>query len=405
MLYMKAFLYGLLVSFAMASCGKTVRLYPPPAFADTLTQNIYTVNASGTAPAGIILTAPFPFPADAEAAIPGLLLVMDQDGNVVQKATTPGSAFDFKRWIIDGQVRYSCIINDPNAFRTPSLPYYTGYAEVMDSNLNVLSRINFIPAGPGPFPPGQALDVHDFILLSDNHYITETTYPKAVNNIPAYLNPSPNVQVEMPLVEEVDNGSVVWWWDPSSDTSFYGNSVEGNDFSDTTAVQDYIHINAMYIDPRDSNIVLSFRNQDQIMKVNRQTGATIWRLGGKNSDFPLFSDQVFLRQHSPVLADSNQSLVIFDDGDATLRPESRIVEFKLDEQNKVVTGFKSFTIPEPWTELMGSVQKMGDEYFIGGGTADYMLEVNYVTGQKIREFLGSEPSYRSFKYQTSITTH
>jgi hypothetical protein len=50
---------------------------------------------------------------------------------------------------------------------------------------------------------------------------------------------------------------------------------------------------------------------------------------------------------------------------------------------------------------MGSVQKMGDEYFIGGGTADYMLEVNYVTGQKIREFLGYLPSYRSYKYPTS----
>src|SRR6185312_3402063 len=199
-----------ILSFALASCGKAVRLVAPPVFPDSLTQNVYSVNASGAAPTGIILTAPFPFPANAEAVVPGLLLIMDQDGNVLQKATTPGSAFDFRRWIIGGRVRYSCIINDPGAFRTPSLPYYTGYAEVLDSNLNVLSTANFIPAGAGPFQPGLALDVHDFILLSDNHYITETTYPKAVTNIPGWLNPAPNIQVEVPLVEEVDNGSVVW---------------------------------------------------------------------------------------------------------------------------------------------------------------------------------------------------
>jgi arylsulfate sulfotransferase len=395
----------LIFSLFSASCSKDSKIIPPvPVPVDTLTQNVYTINSAGTASPGVILTAPFPFPSDATAVVPGLLLIMDQDGKVLKKQTTPGSAFDFTRWTINGQVRYSYIMNDPGAFRAIGLPYYTGYAVITDSNLNQLQTANFIPAGPGPFQPQQELDVHDFILLGDNHYITESTYPKYVTNIPAYLNPSPRVQVEVPVIEEVNNGSVVWYWDPSSDTSFYGNSVQGNIYSDSTVSQDYIHLNSMVIDPTDNNLILSFRDQCQVIKVNRQTGATMWRLGGKNSDFPLFSDQAFLYQHDATLVDSNQTLLLFDDGDAILRPESRILEFKLDELNKVVTRFKSFTVPEPWTDLMGAVQKMGDEYFIGGGTSDYMLEVNYVTGQKIREFLGTEPSYRSFKYLTGTTT-
>jgi hypothetical protein len=48
---------------------------------------------------------------------------------------------------------------------------------------------------------------------------------------------------------------------------------------------------------------------------------------------------------------------------------------------------------------MGSVQKTGNEYFIGGGSGNYILEVNYVTGQKIMELAGSAyATYRAFKY-------
>ena len=77
--------------------------------------------------------------------------------------------------------------------------------------------------------------------------------------------------------------------------------------------------------------------------------------------------------------------------------ESRVDEFRLDEVNKKVLDFKSFDIPEPFTQYTGSVQKMGDEYFIGGGTANYILEINYVTGQKIMEFKGNLATYRAFK--------
>jgi hypothetical protein len=155
----------------------------------------------------------------------------------------------------------------------------------------------------------------------------------------------------------------------------------------------------MYIDSSDHNIVCSFRNQNQILKINRSSGAVLWRLGGKNSDFPLFSDQVFLRQHDANPTDNNQTLLIFDNGEATLRPESRVLEFKLDESNKKVLSFKSFTIPEPFTYYMGSVQKIGEEYFIGGGSANYILEINYVTGEKIKEFRGDAYStYRAYSF-------
>jgi arylsulfate sulfotransferase len=397
---------GIIVIAILSSvaCHKESSNYKPitPTTAtDTLTQSVYTINSGGSSAPAMILASPFVSSVSPSQASPGLLLIMDQDGKVLQKKTTDGSAFNLNRWIINGQTRYTYFVNDVNAYRAPGLANNnTGYVVIADSNLQEIKRVNFIPNGAGPFQPGQALDAHDFILLSDDHYISMAYYAKHVDNIPAYLNPSATVQVEVPVIQEVSNGVVTWQWDASSDTSFYANSVEGNNYADSVNPQDYMHMNGMYIDPKDNGLICSFRTQDQIIKLNRQTGAVVWRLGGKNSDFALFSDQQFLRQHNPTLTDSNSTLLLFDDGEINLRAESRILEFKLDELNKKVTGFKSYTIPEPFSQFMGSVQKMGDEYFIGGGTANYMLEVNYTTGQKVKEFLGTEPTYRAYRYPT-----
>jgi hypothetical protein len=292
-------------------------------------------------------------------------------------------------------------VNDPTVFRPTNDAQNSGYAIIADSNLNTLQQINFIPYAPAVFPSNQGLDVHDFVLLSDSDYITLTYYWKFPTNIPAYLNPAPNVSVLSPVIEEVRNGSVVFHWDASNDTSFYANSIFDNDFSDATTPQDYIHMNSMFIDPTDSNLICSMRDQNQVIKINRQTGIIMWRLGGLNSDFSLTADEQFLYQHDATLTDSNQTLLLFDNGDINLRPYSRVCEFHLNFTNNTVTSFKAFDIPEPFTELTGSVQKIGDEYFIGGGTANYMLDINYNTGQKIIEFDGNLASYRSFKYVTT----
>ncbi|HTI09065.1 MAG TPA: aryl-sulfate sulfotransferase [Puia sp.] len=366
---------------------------------DTLVSNgIYTIDSTGVPAPGIILAAPFDETIIPSITSPGLLLVMDQNGKILKQQTTPGPAFSLNRWTINGQTRYTYLVNDPAALRLYGVDEDAGYAVIADSNLNQLQRINFTPYGEGLFQTGQALDVHDFILISDSDYITLSYDIKYVNNIPSYLHPAAKVSVVAPVIEEVNHGSVVWSWDGSADTSFYANSVEGNAFSDSVTGQDYLHMNSLFIDPRDNNLICSMRNQDQVIKINRKTGAIIWRLGGKNSDFPLLATQVFLRQHHATLTDNNQTLLLFDDGEQTLRPYSRVVEFQLDEVGKVVTNFKSFTIPETFSKVMGSVQKIGAEYFIGGGSANYILEVNATTGQKVMEFKSSQATYRAYKY-------
>lgn len=392
-----AFTVLLFIPVTFIACKKTSK---DVVFAstDTLTQNIYTIDSTASPSKGIILATPYDTSIQANIVSSGLLLVMDQSGKVLLKQTTPGIAYCLNRWVINGKTRYTWLVNDVAAFRPPGIVEGAGYAIIADSNLNQLQRIDFTPYGQGLFPASQGLDIHEFILISDSDYITLSYAQRFVSNIPARLSPAANVSVISPIIEEVRNGVVVWNWDATNDTTFYATSVEYNNFSDTVTAQDYIHMNSMYIDPRDNNLICSMRHQDQVMKLNRQTGAVMWRLGGSNSDFPLSSDQVFLRQHHATLTDSNQTLLLFDDGEQTLRPYSRILEFHLDEVNKVVTSFKFFNIPEPFTDFTGSVQKIGDDYFIGGGTARYLLDINYNTGQKVIEFNGNKASYRAYKY-------
>jgi len=383
------------MSLLLPSCQKTIEKEVVNTTTTTTyaasNDSLYTIAAINAPEAGqIFLTL--------NGTYNGTLLVLDQNGQVIKQKEVGPSISNFQKWVINGAVRYTYNKINPNVFRIPGVGYLPGYEVVCDSNFNVLEQISLTSYGSISNAAQPSIDGHDFILLGDNHYIEETYYQKSVTNIPASLNPASSVQVAAIIIQEVQNGSVIWQWDGTNYPEFYTTSVEGNNFSDSTTVQDYMHLNSMYIDPRDNNLICSFRNLDQVVKINRTTGAIIWRLGGSNSDFPITSDEVFLRQHNATLTDSNQTLLIFDDGEIAQRPTTRIVEFKLNEDTRTIASFKAFQVPEPFTQYTGSVQKRGDTYFIGGGTAGYTLEINYNTGQRLLELTQKEQSYRAFKY-------
>lgn len=330
----------------------------------------------------------------------GQLLVMDKNGTTLQEIGTPGIAINFKQWNINGTVRYTYLVEDHTGYHIPgfagSIP---GYVVIADENLNEIKRVYLSSFGNIDASTQNLLDSHDFILLSDDHYIAMTYYKKTVTNIPDSLNPVPGgVTVAAPVIQEVENDQVIWQWDGTDHPELYAESVEGNNFSSSTAVNDYLHLNSTTIDPNDNNLVCSFRNANLIIKINRSTGDIMWKLGGHHSDFPIGENEVFLRQHHATFADNGSTLLIFDNGEATERPYSRILEFKLNESTMQVENFKAYNIPESFTGFMGSVQKNGDTYFIGGGTANYVLEVNYVTGNKTFEMHLAKGSYRAFKY-------
>lgn len=353
---------------------------------------LYTISGTGGVDDGQIFLA-----LNTNSSTDGHLLVLDKDGNIIKERDAGARADDFQKWVIDDQVYYSYLSAEGN-YETSGSGTEEGYDIICDSNFNEISEAKFLSDGNIDSTDNDKLDVHDFILLGENHYMAISDQLETPTNIPDSLHPSAKTQVVACLIEEVDNGQVIFKWNGADHPEFYEESVENNNFSDSVNTLDYMHMNSLCIDPNDNNIICSFRNLNEIIKINRTSGAIMWRLGGKRSDFPLTADQQFLRQHYARFTDDGKTLIFVDNGDATLRPYSRILEFQLNEDNKTVNSFTAYNIPDKFIQFAGSVKKENGYYFIGGGSGNYALQVNYTTNDVYLRIGQKYSSFRALKY-------
>jgi Arylsulfotransferase (ASST) len=362
--------------------------------------SLYTISDTGGVDTGQILLA-------MNNSTNGYLLILNQHGDVLTEKKTGLKVENFQKWTINGVTYYTYFTTETSNSKNWELGGLVtteeGYDIICDSNLNELSRVTLMPYGDVDTTNYDKLDLHDFILLGPNHYMTIVNRVISPTNIPDSLHPASNVRVIDCLIQEVNNGQVVFQWDGADYPQFYSESLQNNNFSDSVNVLDYMHMNSICIDPTDNNIICSFRNLCKIIKINRTTGAVMWQLGGTGSDFPLTSDEQFLFQHYVRLTDNNKTLIMVDNGDATLRPYSRIVEFQLNQANKTITHFSYYDIPDNFIQYEGSVEKENGYYFIGGGLSSttptsYTLQVNYTTGQVYLRLAQKYNSYRSLKY-------
>lgn len=360
----------------------------------TKTNSQFKVVVDNNPTDGEILIAPYTI-----GNTTGKLYVLDEHGNVIKEKQTDGIAMNFERWVVDGKTRYSYLVEDKNGYHIPGYSaYIPGYYVITDEDFNEITRLHLLPYGNITTDVQDLLDAHDLIMISDDHFLTMTYYEKYVQNIPDSLNPASSVRVVAPIIQEIQSGQVVWQWDGTDHPELYANSVEGNNYQNITDIQDYAHMNSMFVDQKDNNVICSFRNLDQVIKINRQNGEIIWTLGGKNSSFQLSENEKFLRQHNATYNDNK--LLLFDNGEISTRMSSRVVEFQLDETNKTILNFSSYNLPVAFTQYMGSVRKSTTEniYIICGGSAKYLLEVNYLTGKQIFLMELGENSYRATKY-------
>lgn len=354
--------------------------------------NLYTLSDSGGQDTGEILLS-----LNTNSNTTGNLLVLNQKGYIIKEKALDSRSEDFQKWVINGQTRYSYLLID-GSDTTGGPATIEGYDVICDSNLTELSRSKFLSQGNVDNPDNDKLDVHDFILLGDNHYMAISDQEESPTNIPDSLHPAKNVKVTACLIQEVNNGQVVFQWDGTNYPELYSSSVENNNFSDSVDRLDYMHMNSICIDSSDNNIIVSFRNLNEIIKINRITGNIMWRLGGPYSDFSLTADEQFLRQHYARLIDNSKTLIFVDNGQVSLRPYSRILEFQLDQNAKTINNFSAYNIPDNFIQYAGSVKKANGNYFIGGGSANYALQVNYTTNQVYLRLNQLYSSYRALKY-------
>ena len=161
----------------------------------------------------------------------------------------------------------------------------------------------------------------------------------------------------------------------------------------------YMHCNGIEED-FDGNILLSSRNLSEITKIDRQTGAIIWRMGGKQNEFDFGGDRGFSVQHD-VRRLPNGNLTLYDNADPAFT-RSRGVEYKIDEGSKRVELVAEYVKNPPlhgWA--MGNMQRLpGGNSLIGWGSSSAPLFTEFAAdGRRLLSMSSPEGlvTYRAFR--------
>jgi hypothetical protein len=243
----------------------------------------------------------------------GHLMIVDNFGVPLFAQATGASVLDFK---MQPNGRLSYFMN--NGFT------------VLDSTYSV---VDFWSTGNGYFP-----DPHDFVLLPNGHGLLMAYDTQTVDMSRIVPGGNPAAQVTGLIVQELDAAKHVAFQWRSWDHYKITDMIEVPGRSLTGASIDWVHGNA--VEPTaDGNLLISARHMDEITKVNRQTGATIWRMGlnSKNNDFTFVNDaRGFSHQHD-IRELPNGDLTVFDNGNFLNPQYSRGVEYAVDEVNKIAT--------------------------------------------------------------------
>jgi arylsulfate sulfotransferase len=225
-------------------------------------------------------------------------------------------------------------------------------------------------------PAGEQMDSHELIETGTVnapilHFFGYTSRPF---DFSALGGPANGTGMGHQLIREFPAGSVQFLWDAWDHYTI-------QDWIEPTGVDppdDFDHANSLAFD-LDSNYVVSFRHMGAIVKLNYQTGARMWQLGGRQTQFTILKDPLgfFSGQHSVRVLD-NGNILLYDNGLRHTPPHTRAAEYTLDLTKMTATLVWEYE-PNPviFTDAVGSVQRLkSGNTLVGFGLAGQIHEVN-----------------------------
>jgi hypothetical protein len=261
----------------------------------------------------------------------------------------------------------------PNVNITPTpyggLTYYHGELAryvVLDDKLRAIDTF-------GVEPP-YITDFHEGYQVRGRRFLVLGTEERTIDMSTRVANGHYEAKVIGAVIQEFDRyGRKTFEWKSLDHIS----PLEATTDVDLTNRRiDYIHVNSISEDT-DRNLLVSCRNLDQVIKINKSTGQIMWRFGGSaalSSDFTILNDQNsdfngFSHQHTAMRA-RNGDLIMFDNGNLRPVPFSRAVAYKIDEDQKTATKTWEYISPEMQiASTMGSVQELSNgNILIGWGS-------------------------------------
>ncbi len=221
-------------------------------------------------------------------------------------------------------------------------------------------------------------DSHDFQLLPSGNAMVLGFETHRVDSRGHFAEGAKRALRFDATVSEVGrDGQLIWRW--SSWTRVSEDELV-HDPKDPIDTADYEITHANSIDPLpDGNLLVSFRDMSSVVKISRQTNQILFRFGGKRSDFRIEGDPLggFARQHDARSIGAGH-ILLFDNGNFHEPPESRAVEYVLDENTRIARFVWEFRHTPPlFAPMGGSARRLANGHtLIAWAVAGVVTEVD-----------------------------
>lgn len=342
---------------------------------DSLPRNFIITGRSDNPSSGKIFLANFAA-SFAVTPPPGYLMILNNDGSPVFSHLLKAHAFDFKV--------------QPNGLLT----YYdsqSGLFYGLDSNYEVVDSFKA--------NDGYSTDPHELRVLPNGNFLTISFDTQRVDMSQMVTAGNPDARVVGAVIQEQDKDrNVLFLW--RSWDHFKVTDATHENLLDATI--DYVHANAIEV-TSDGNILLSSRHLDEITKIDRTTGAILWRMGGKNNQFTFTNDTLgFSHQHC-IRELPNGHYTLFDNGNFHVPMFSRALEISVDEPKKEVTKVWEYRKDTNlYSAAMGSVERLPDgNTLIGWGIKGTPAVTEVRPDNSVALEFSLKPtnvSYRAFRF-------
>lgn len=224
---------------------------------------------------------------------------------------------------------------------------------------------------------------HEIVLDSDNNILalTKEIVPVDLTSVGGTAN---DTVVTDGIIKLSRKGEKLWSWSLDQ-------VMDPLDFPDILKdKKDWGHANALFED-EDGNYLISWRDFNQIWKINSTTGDVIWKYGGETiAD----EDERFYKQHT-IHRNLDGDYMLFDNGDKDKRSTSRAVAFSI-ENNEVFKQTLSIELPDSlFSAKQGSVYQIERDKFLFSSPMKHYLLITDRSGEILWMVRGTEPYYRA----------
>jgi len=312
-------------------------------------------------------------------------VIVDQTGRVVWYRLNPRGISDFQKQP-DGT--YTVAVNNGDLYL---YSYFIAQYQQFDNLGNLLRT--WSATG------GWLTDNHELRLLPNGDALLLAFKQRTMDL--TQIGGRPNANVVGNILQRLSpTGAVKFEWDAFNHLPVTGIAhiidIHG-------AYVDWTHANSVDV-TSDGNYLVSIRHLSQVVKINSNTGAVMWKLGGLGGDFQFTNDSLngFSLQHGAREL-PNGNILMFDNGDEHSPPQSRAVEYQLDVVNRTATLAWEYRTPlSLYANAMGYTQRLenGNTLLANGTAQPPRVQEVTPSGQVVWDLRSTTPGfgiYRAFR--------